>query len=204
MNQNCIILPLALAFFSLNTNAQSYYSIPFDDHVIIRFDGYTAYADVLSDKKDWRANPDKTYYWTISDTIQATQGAYSGKLLNGLYKEVFPDKNLKSTGRFRLGLKAGKWYYWYSGGVLRKISTWRGGEESGPFKLYNREGKIMQAGRYKDGILNGVVRTYSYTDSTSTRLDAKYKKGQKVEGWDGSIFSRIWNRLFDHSEKREQ
>jgi len=73
------------------------------------------------------AKPDRFYYWYSANAIHATQGGFSGDLLNGLYNEYYLNKNLKTQGVFKKGLKEGLWKAWNEDGTLNNITNWKDG-----------------------------------------------------------------------------
>lgn len=74
-----------------------------------------------------KAKPALYYAWYSAGTIHSTQGGYSGTLLNGLYTEYYPDKNLKEQGIYKKGLKDGVWKSWKENGTLNPTVTWKKG-----------------------------------------------------------------------------
>lgn len=76
-----------------------------------------------------RAKADRTYYWYEAGIIHATQGGFSGKLLNGSYDQYYRDKSLKEQGTFRKGLKDGTWKNWNRDGSLAAIMKWDNGKQ---------------------------------------------------------------------------
>lgn len=100
-----------------------------------------------------RKAPGLLYYWYTANTIHATQGSYSGKLLNGTYNAYYPDKSLKSQGQFRKGLKNGVWRSWNEKGMLKTLYTWKEGIRNGPYQLFDGTGALTASGEYKHGIL---------------------------------------------------
>jgi antitoxin component YwqK of YwqJK toxin-antitoxin module len=76
---------------------------------------------------------DRFYFWYSSNRIHSTQGGYSGRLLNGNYKEFYPGKALKEEGYFKEGLKDGIWKSWNEYGNLVEQYTWKKGLLSGKF-----------------------------------------------------------------------
>jgi len=69
------------------------------------------------------------YYWYEANEIHMTQGGYSGKLLNGVYTEYYKNKNLKTQGGFKNGLKDGHWKSWNTDGVLLSDTDWKHGHQ---------------------------------------------------------------------------
>jgi len=74
-----------------------------------------------------KTKSDRFYYWYSANAIHATQGGFSGKLLNGLYNEYYLDKNIKQQGFFKNGLKDGVWKTWKEDGTLAALSNWKNG-----------------------------------------------------------------------------
>ncbi len=64
------------------------------------------------------------YFWYSASQVHATQGGYSGQLLNGVYTEYYKNKNLKEQGAFSRGLKDGLWKSWNTDGTLRQAVIW--------------------------------------------------------------------------------
>jgi antitoxin component YwqK of YwqJK toxin-antitoxin module len=73
------------------------------------------------------AKPALFYYWYQANAIHSTQGGFSGKLLNGAYNEYYPNKNLKSQGNYKKGLKTGLWKVWNKDGTLAEVIAWKKG-----------------------------------------------------------------------------
>jgi antitoxin component YwqK of YwqJK toxin-antitoxin module len=69
------------------------------------------------------------YYWYNASRVHATQGGYSGQLLNGLYTEYYLNRNLKEQGIFKKGLKDGLWKSWNQDGTLKQATNWNKGIE---------------------------------------------------------------------------
>ncbi len=72
-----------------------------------------------------REKPDleKTYTWYMKNSIQVTQGNYSGKLLHGTYTKYYWKTNqLAEKGDYKYGLKEGAWQEWNNNG--KYIREW--------------------------------------------------------------------------------
>jgi hypothetical protein len=103
--------------------------IPQQDKVII--------AEVNEVAEPKKPKQNLTYYWYSANTIQATQGGFSGKLLDGAYTELYLNKGLKEQGNFNKGLKTGSWKQWDEDGKLKQVTEWKNGviipPANGPF-----------------------------------------------------------------------
>ena len=111
----------------------------------------TIQAELKPVSSDPEMETDRLYYWCSGNSIHATQGGYSGRLLNGKYAEYYPNKNLKELGAFKKGLKNGIWKSWSENGTLTQWYTWKKGIMSGRFVLLDEAGKIKQTGRCRNG-----------------------------------------------------
>ncbi|MBC7912839.1 MAG: hypothetical protein H7Y07_01835 [Pyrinomonadaceae bacterium] len=134
---------------------------------------------------------DRTYYWYGTNQINLTQGGYSGRLLNGVYMEYFPDRNIKLSGYYNNGLKEGIWKTWDSDGILIDYFTWKKGQRNGDFKLFNDSGKIQEIGIYKDDLLEGWKKVYTSSDSVEVIY---YNKGIIINGKDTKGLKKILKR----------
>ncbi|MGY3214544.1 toxin-antitoxin system YwqK family antitoxin [Mucilaginibacter sp. HD30] len=125
-------------------------------------------ADLMPLKSDPAVKTDKLYYWSGGNDIHATQGGFSGKVLNGNYTEYYLNKNLKVQGQFMGGLKDGIWKAWNENGMLTELYSWDDGERSGKFEMFGNDGKLKQAGYYKDDLLHGDFTTYAADGKAET------------------------------------
>lgn len=150
-------------------------------------------ATVLAEIKEVKSAPpvstEKRYFWYSGGQIRSTQGGYSGKLLNGGYKEYYLNKNLRAQGRYKKGLQAGDWDYWYPDGSLREQVFYKAGLRQGIFREFDTKGNLKRQGKYRNDILNGKVRTYTGADSVSY---SRYKNGKLVK--EKTAGGNFWKR----------
>lgn len=117
-------------------------------------------ADIIQVSSTPSAKPNRFYYWFSGNTIHATQGGFSGTLLNGSYNEYYLDKSLKAQGTYKKGLKEGVWRSWNQNGILTEQYTWDEGLRSGKYELFDEQGNLKESGKYKGGVL--VVKSGSF------------------------------------------
>jgi len=139
-------------------------------HVVIQADTVTIQMEVQRKGLLIPPKTGNTYYWFENGRINSSQGAHSGKVLHGQFRSYsVGTKRLLLSGRFKRGLKSGRWLLW---------NTW---------------GQLKQSETYKDGHLNGFVIKY---DSLGRPIDTlKYRKGllvmKKTSLDTTGLFSRV-------------
>lgn len=139
---------------------------------------------------------DKRYYWFSTNQINSTQGGFSGKLLNGSYQEFYASKQLKESGYVDKGLKTGLWKNWDTTGKLKDDYTWNFGKMNGVYHKYDSTGKVLEAGKYKNDLLNGKQKHYQ----GDTVKEVLYKKG-KVRERKQLRMPAFINRIFHKKSK---
>lgn len=157
--------------------------------------GQRSVSVVLPDKNiEARVYPDKRikpkltkyYHWYGGQSINVTQGGYSGSLLDGVYSEYsYPGKLLICKGHYKNGLKQGLWLLWYTDGQLKSTEKWKNGWLHGDRCIYNDSGSIIKKERYKKGnLINSSADTVIKRKGLIKRLQNcchKLKKSNKVD-----------------------
>jgi antitoxin component YwqK of YwqJK toxin-antitoxin module len=83
----------------------------------------------LSLKSTGKLKYDRYYSWYNKGIIGVTQGAYSGKVLDGNYTTWYlENKQLREKGKYHMGLKVGKWLFWDKDGNIKEIQRWNNGK----------------------------------------------------------------------------
>lgn len=170
------LLYLLILLVSGNAYGQSYYKV-FQRSTwkaTVNYSSYKAVVPLKPVKGGVDPESDKFYYWFAGNKVNATQGSFSGKLLNGDYTEFYPAGNLKEQGEFKRGLKTGEWKSWSGSGVLIEKINWRNGGKSGSYGKYDTTGRLIEKGRLRHNILHGKLTKYSGKDSVSV---TRYNEG---------------------------
>ncbi len=171
-----------LPFVWLTLHGQSRYlteAIPYNARIsTLMHSGTEIHSGLMNTDLKNRAS-DVYYAWYKKDSIYHTMGGYAGRLLHGPYKEFYPDKALKVLGQHHAGRKHQTWQHWDNTGILRKTTNWRKGKESGSYILYNKQGAIKEIGRKKNGLKDGIITYYHYSDSSVSKTKSKMKKGKE-------------------------
>lgn len=118
----------------------------------------------------------KFYAWYQKQIILHTQGAWSGKLLQGKYESFYPNHNLLEQGTYEKGWKVGIWKKWYADGTLKEQVIWKKGLRHGSFEIFDTNGQLMESGQYRNGQLHGFFSTIT----NGKEHKVKYRKGELV------------------------
>lgn len=173
---------------------QNYFDADSYTHTI-SFEGYKAVFRLQSPQKSPQAiDMEVKYAWFSGNRINWTQGGYSGKLLHGLYTEFYPDKTLKTQGYFDMGLKIGEWKSWNEKGLPDSVVNYSNGKLSGHFQRYDKQGQLLEKGKYRKGLINGKLERRISADSV---VVTRYKNGKisqekpsKIKAWVKKIFRK--------------
>jgi hypothetical protein len=119
----------------------------------VRIDGLQYEFRVLdvSKKIPKHLNLKKEYFWYKSQEIRSTFGGASGQLLNGHFSAYYSNKQLAQQGRFKNGLKHGRWTYWYENGNVKRIELYAHGSPKGNLICYNESGKVITKTKIRGG-----------------------------------------------------
>lgn len=120
----------------------------------------------------------RTYHWYASNQLCVTNGAYSGRLLHGLYSSFYPNHFLLSQGQFCSGLKDGCWKRWLPDGSLHEVIHYKNGQLHGTYELYSSSGYLMQRIYYRKGARAGKTTIFSQDGNDSVIV---YKNGAPKE-----------------------
>ena len=116
--------------------------------------------------------------------------ANDDKAFSGSVFEFYENGQKKLNGRYRNGLKNGKWTWWNEEGGTDSTGSYKNGLMNGLWQFYHREGSLKGKGSHKNGEKDGKW-TYWYGNGNKKK-EGYYKHGNEVDGWvfynlDGSI-----------------
>ena len=139
-------------------------------------------ADTIKKIRIFIANPkvkirgNKFYAWYQKQLVLHTQGAWSGKLLQGKYEAFYPNHNLLEQGIYEKGWKVGLWKQWHANGTLKEQVVWKKGLKHGIFELFDLNGQLLEKGFYRNGYLSGHFSTFVNGEETKV----KYRKDKII------------------------
>lgn len=120
---------------------------------------------------------DFTYHWYNQNHMQKAQGAYQGKVLDGIYQKKTRDQVLIQQGSFEKGLKEGEWIQWFANGKIASIHSFKYGLKDGDFNEYYPDGEISHKGAYKDDELHGKIYHFMQDGGNTVYF---YKNGNLI------------------------
>lgn len=194
-----IILPyLIISFLTLS---QKEIKNLYRNHTTKQNDLTLSFKVLKQNKKRFFFNINKHYYWLKAQQVVSTQGAASGILLHGKYESFYVNHQLFEKGRFKKGVKKGKWMNWDEQGNLIHRVKYRNGKKIHKELFYNELGETL------------IKNTYHFTRNTSVNKDTTfiiYKfrpiKKQIIKTSNGEITNyKKWknNELVPEKQKKE-
>jgi len=118
---------------------------------------------------------DGFYWWYGANSIQRTQGAAAGRLLDGAYSLFTREKALVEQGIYEQGQRKGLWRQWHKTGTLKSREYWKKGLREGKFEQYYPNGKMLKEGKYRRDKLVGVIKSY---DEQGELTKSRYTQGE--------------------------
>lgn len=114
------------------------------------------------------------YSWYQNQRVLHTQGAWSGKLLEGQYEAFYPNHNLLEQGTYHRGYQVGTWKKWYPDGTLQEEMRWKHGLRHGQYQRFDATGQLIEKGIYCRDQLHGMQIIHVNGELTKVC----YKKGE--------------------------
>jgi len=103
------------------------------------------------------------------------------KPYTGIVFDLYDNTQKKFDGRYRKGIKNGKWTWWNEDGGTDSAGSYRNGLMNGKWTYYHKNGQMYGQGRFKDGERDGLF-TY-WHENGEKKEEGIYKKGKKYGEW---------------------
>ncbi|MXV50404.1 hypothetical protein GS399_05415 [Pedobacter sp. HMF7647] len=171
--------------------------------VTVNYPEHVVTAEVNPVEHRVKTELDRFYFWYAGNSIQQTQGGFSGKLLNGKYVDIYLTKNLRESGFFKDGLKSGNWMNWYENGRLKDLVGYVGGLKEKRYFRYDTAGIMVESGVYKAGKLNGKQVVFEGGKQTITMYKAGKAQQPKVKKKNISLFNRLMKKAGSYFKKNK-
>ena len=117
--------------------------------------------------------------------LKETVSDYHGKF------EAYSQRDfaLKSEGKYRKGLKHGKWIDYYPGGVVPTIiSEYKHGELHGVFQQRDPRGRLVYEIHYKNGLKHGPFLVFGENGNIVSQKEFRYGRQVSKNGG-GDLFT---------------
>ena len=106
--------------------------------------------------KMFKENDDKPYTGLVFDLYRTTgnkslEGRYKDGLRNGKWSWWNEDNKMDSSGTYNNGIQDGKWTSWYENGQKKQEETYKDGEYDGLKTSWYENGQKSWEGTFKDG-----------------------------------------------------
>jgi antitoxin component YwqK of YwqJK toxin-antitoxin module len=85
----------------------------------------------------------------------------------------------KEEGKYRNGLKDGKWTQWHSNGQKSDEGTYKNGKKDGLWTQWHSNGQKSDEGTYKNGKKDGLWTEWHFTGSIYS--EKTYRDGELID-----------------------
>lgn len=97
----------------------------------------------------------------LKETNQSKANYYKiGNKLEGVVLYYFKDKTVYRKVTYMYGKVVGNFYEYYSSGELKEAGKYENGLREGIWKVYSKNGKIQSKGKYSKGEKVGIWKTF--------------------------------------------
>ena len=120
---------------------------------------------------------------------------------SGSVFEFYENGTEKLNGRYRNGLKNGKWTWWNRDSGIDSTGSYKNGIRHGQWKFYFSDGNLYRKGQYRDG--NGIDRGFSRLYERYGKWTQWHENGQKdQEGkFKDGIVDGKWTQWHENGQK---
>ena len=106
----------------------------------------------------------------------------NNKPYTGIVFDFYENGTEKLNGRYRKGIKNGKWTYWNSNGQKRNETTYKDGKKIRIIEWeYYENGQKRNAKTYKEGQYDGKLTIWY--ENGQKKQESTYKDGKPEEKW---------------------
>ncbi len=100
----------------------------------------------------------------------------------GMWKEFYPDGQIKSQGEYLNSKRVGEWVFYHPNGKVEQKGTYdKKGKAQGLWKWFYESGNILLEENYRNGQVDGMMAEYSDTGKVITK--GEYVDGLKEGPW---------------------
>jgi antitoxin component YwqK of YwqJK toxin-antitoxin module len=118
----------------------------------------------------------------------------------GNWKFYYPNKQIKSIGNYKNGLKIGEWSYFYLSGSLEEKGNYNKiGELDGNWENYYENGKLAKQEEYENGKLTGKAIEYNKNEKILAK--GNYIDGEKHGNWEEFVLEYSCKGKYDSGKK---
>lgn len=144
-------------------------------------------------RRDYNEDGSIKMAYIFSKGVITGEGILNEKgIKNGLWKEYYDGRRLKSEGRYEDGKRVGEWKFYFPDGKIEQTGTYNKlGNFDGTWRWYYLSGNILR----EEYFLNGVPDGYyvEYTEDGDILVEGEYIDGYENGKW-----------VFNYGDTREE
>lgn len=129
---------------------------------------------------DENGKPSKSEYWS-NGVLLATGRLDSAYRKQDLWKEFYPNKEIKSEGNYLNDQKIGQWTYYYPNGKVEQKGGFKKDKPDGRWQWYYESGKLLREENYRSGKEDGY--SLELSESGDTLAAGEYLEGDREGLW---------------------
>lgn len=129
---------------------------------------------------DDQGMPSTAEYW--SNGILIASGRLDSMYRKqGIWKEFYPSKELKSEGSYLDDQRNGAWTFFYANGKTEQKGNFKKGKPDGKWLWYYESGKLLREENYRSGKEDGLM--FELSESGDTLATGEYLEGDREGVW---------------------
>jgi antitoxin component YwqK of YwqJK toxin-antitoxin module len=94
--------------------------------------------------KNNKANGTGLFYYANADHIIRAEVDFADDIIDGAYKEFYPNGNIKAKIDFQNGVRWGEAIYYFRNGQVKIEGTFKKGKQSGKWRYYSKNGELLK------------------------------------------------------------
>jgi antitoxin component YwqK of YwqJK toxin-antitoxin module len=128
------------------------------------------------------------------DDQKVEEGKYIDSKKTGIWKEYYPNDNLKSSITYENNRPSGYAKMYHDNGKIKEEGMWKNNRWTGDYKLYYDNGQVQQAFAFDATGKRAGKQTYFYENGQTM-----------IEGtWDGGKEAGVVTEYYDNGEKKSE
>lgn len=124
--------------------------------------------------------PSTAEYWS-NGTLLSSGRLDSAYRKQDLWKEFYPNKEVKSEGNYLDDQKIGPWVFFYPNGKIEQKGSFKKGKPDGKWQWFYESGMILREENYRSGKEDGF--SFELSETGDTLAAGEYLEGDREGTW---------------------